>query len=149
MDFFYLVASHRQPYQSIFKPGCAAAVVLVSALDVLPVLINTDQLLIPIFLRPISIVWHSERAALPPQPDRRTGAGAGAPGCLRPAPCPGVQLAPSPMPWLQAPRQSCVMCQEEPGDREMGNRARGGGHHGEQLKERGRARRAGGVPCEV
>lgn len=36
------------------------AVVLVSALDVLPVLINTDQLLIPIFLRPISIAWHSE-----------------------------------------------------------------------------------------
>lgn len=127
MDFFYLVASHRQPYQSIFKSGCAAAVVLVSALDVLPVLINTDQLLIPILLRPISIVWHSEHTALPPQPDRRTGAGAGAPGCLHPALRPGVQPAPSPMPWLQAPRQSCVVCQEEPGDRETGNRAPGDG----------------------
>lgn len=60
MDFFYLAALRRQPYQSIFKPGCAVAVVLGSALDVLPVLINTDQLLIPIFLRPISIIWHSE-----------------------------------------------------------------------------------------
>lgn len=114
MDFFYLVASHRQPYQSIFKSGCAVAVVLVSALDVLPVLINTDQLLIPIFLRPISIVWHSKRRTVGQALARVLPAAF----ALRPVLHPGVQLAPSPMPWLQAPRRSCVMCQKEPGDRE-------------------------------
>lgn len=51
MDFFYLTALCRQPYQAIFKSGYATAAVLVSALDVLSVLINTDQLLILIFFR--------------------------------------------------------------------------------------------------
>lgn len=147
MDFFYLVASHRQPYQSIFKSGCAAAVVLVSALDVLPVLINTDQLLIPILLRPISIVWHSEHMALPPQPDRRWR------GCSRlPSPCAAPRGVAGPQPHAVAAGTSPELCDVPGGawgQRNGEQSPRGWGHHGEQLKERGRARRAGGVPCEV